>query len=107
MQIVYNSQNYHVVEYDGTVGYELINKPAGVGIFLSGDVAVAFRDNFARVVAEDSSADSIDDFLGGFDALMNQPAVMRPGLNNLARWPSRRFRGLEVFRQPFRKLKRE
>jgi hypothetical protein len=76
MQIVYSSQHYQVVQYAGIEGYEVINKPAGVGTYLQGEVAAAFRQSLAKVVAEDPSVDSIDDFLGGFDALMNQPAVM-------------------------------
>jgi hypothetical protein len=76
MQIVYSSRNYHVVSYPDSAGYELVNKPAALGTYIHGEVASAFRENLEKVLAEDATVDSIDEFLGGFDALMNQPAVM-------------------------------
>ena len=76
MQIVYSSRNYHVVSYPDAAGYELVNKPAALGTYIHGEVASAFRENLERALAEDATVDSIDEFLGGFDALMNQPAVM-------------------------------
>ena len=76
MQILYSSEHYQIVAYPGVDGYEVINKPAGVGTYLQGELAAAFRHSLAGVVAEDPTADSIDEFLGRFDALMNQPAVM-------------------------------
>ena len=41
-----------------------------------GPVDVAFRDNFAKVIAANPSIDSIDEFLGGFDSLMTLPTVL-------------------------------
>lgn len=76
MQIVYSSPHYHVVSYPDAEGYELVNKPAGFGTYIHGEVATAFRANLEKVLADDATMDSIDEFLGGFDALMNQPTVM-------------------------------
>jgi hypothetical protein len=76
MQIVYSSRNYHVVSYPDAEGYELVNKPAALGTYIHGQVATAFRENLEKVLGEDATVESIDEFLGGFDALMNQPAVM-------------------------------
>lgn len=76
MQVVYSSRNYHVVTYPGTDGYELVNKPAALGTYIHGQVATAFRESLEKVLGEDATVESIDEFLGGFDALMNQPAVM-------------------------------
>jgi hypothetical protein len=73
MQVVYSSQHYHVVSYPDVEGYELVNKPAGAGAYIHGTVASAFRENLEKVLAEDATVESIDEFLGGFDALMNQP----------------------------------
>lgn len=73
MQIVYSSQHYHVVSYPDVEGYELVNKPAGAGAYIHGSVATAFRENLEKVLAEDATVESIDEFLGGFDALMHQP----------------------------------
>ena len=39
-------------------------------------VAPAYRENLEKVLADDATMDSIDEFLGGFDALMNQPTVV-------------------------------
>ena len=76
MQIVYDSQNYHVIEYSGIGGFEVINKSAHVCAYFHGTVAVAFRSNFAKVIAENPSIDSVDEFLGGFDALMTLPTIL-------------------------------
>ena len=76
MQIVYDSQNYHVIEYSGIDGFEVTNKSAHACAYFHGPVAVAFRDNFAKFVAENPSVDSVDEFLGGFDSLMNLPTVL-------------------------------
>lgn len=76
MQIVYDSQNYHVIEYSGIDGFEVTNKSAHVCAYFHGPVAVAFRNNFAKVIAENPSIDSVDEFLGGFDSLMNLPTVL-------------------------------
>ena len=76
MQIVYSSRNYHVVSYPESEGYELVNKPAALGTYIHGPIASAFRESLEKVLADDATVDAIDEFLGGFDALMNQPAVM-------------------------------
>ncbi len=73
MNIVYNSQHYHVVEYPGRNGYELIDKTMGVIGYLEGDLADAFRESLERVISEDPTIDTVDEFLGGFECVMNQP----------------------------------
>jgi len=76
MQIVYDSQNYHVIEYSGIDGFELTNKSAHACAYFHGPVAVAFRDNFAKFIAANPSSDCVDEFLGGFDLLMTVPTVL-------------------------------
>jgi len=76
MQIVYDSQHYHVIEYTGIGGYELTNKSEHVCAYFHGSAAAAFRDNFAKVIAENPSIDSVDEYLGGFDSLMTLPIVL-------------------------------
>jgi len=44
--------------------------------WLLGAAAAAFRDNFAKVIAENPSIDSVDEYLGGFDSLMTLPIVL-------------------------------
>jgi hypothetical protein len=73
MNIVYNSQHYHVVEYPGRNGYELIDKTAGTTGYLEGDVADAFRESLEQLISEDPTIDSVDEFLGSFGSLLVQP----------------------------------
>ena len=74
MNVVYSSHHYHVVEFPG-LGFEVIKKPSAMGTYLQGDTANRFRQHFAELVAEQASVELVDDYLGNFDALMNQPAV--------------------------------
>ncbi len=76
MHIVYDSQNYHVIEYSGIGGYEVTNKSEHVCAYFHGQAAAAFRDNFAKVIAENPSIDSVDEYLGKFDSLMTLPIVL-------------------------------
>lgn len=76
MHIVYDSQHYHVIEYAGIGGYELANKSERVCTYFHGPAAEAFRDSLAKAIAENPSSDSIDEYLGGFDALMTLPIVL-------------------------------
>jgi hypothetical protein len=73
MNIVYNSQHYHVVEYPGLNAYELIDKTLGIAGYLEGEVADSFRISLQRLIAEDPTIDSVDEFLGGFESLLTQP----------------------------------
>ena len=75
MNVIYNSDNYYVVEYPTEHGYELVDKHAARGTFLFGDVAEKFLESMKRTIAEDASAEHIDEFLDGFDVLMTQPVV--------------------------------
>ena len=76
MQIVYDSQNYHVIEYSGIDGFEITNKSAHACTYFHGPAAIAFRDSLAKFVAENPSVDSVDEFLGAFDSLMNLHTVL-------------------------------
>ena len=76
MQIVYDSQHYHVIEYSGIDGFEVTNKSAHVCAYFHGAAAAAFRDNFAKAVADNPSVNAIDEYLGGFDSLMTLPTVL-------------------------------
>lgn len=76
MHLVYDSPHYHVIEYPDIGGYEVTNKSAHVCAYFQGPAAAAFRDNFAQVIADDPSADSVDEYLCGFDELMTLPIVV-------------------------------
>ncbi len=72
MNVIYNSDNYYVVEFPGRRGVELVDKHRGCGAFLEGAVEVKFRASMADLASHDQSADSMDEFLGHYDALLTQ-----------------------------------
>lgn len=76
MNIIYSSDSYYVVEYPGQHGYELVDKRSQRGTFFQGDVADRFKQSLQDAVAEDASVERVDDFLGSFDILLNQPMVV-------------------------------
>lgn len=66
MNIVYNSENYYVVEYPQEHGYEVVDKHASRGTFFQGDVAEKFRASMMGAFGEDPSAEHVDEFLSDF-----------------------------------------
>jgi hypothetical protein len=76
MNIIYSSDSYYVVEYLEQHGYELVDKRSARGTFFQGDVADRFVNSLQAAVAEDASVERVDDFLGSFDVLLNQPLVV-------------------------------
>lgn len=83
MNLIYNSDQYSVVEFgadDGrealrSGGYEIMDKPGRREIFIGGALAEAFRKNVEDLIATEPSVEEIDDFLGNYDSLMSQPIV--------------------------------
>ncbi|MEQ1772322.1 MAG: DUF3567 family protein [Burkholderiales bacterium] len=76
MNVVYNSDNYYVVEFADRRGFELVDKHGRRSTFLHGDVGEKFAQSINGVIAEDASPEHIDEFLGNFDVLMGQPLVL-------------------------------
>ena len=76
MNVVYNSENYYVVEYAERRGFELVDKHSRRSTFFHGDVAEKFAQSINGVKAEDASPETIDDFLGDIDVQMGQPLVL-------------------------------
>jgi len=75
MQVIYNSDNYYVVEYSDQHAYELVDKRSERGTFFEGDGATKFMQ-FMRIAArEDASIEHVDDFLGSFDVLLDRRVV--------------------------------
>lgn len=72
MVIVYNSEGFYVVEYPSEQGFEVVDKYARRGAFLTGDLAQRFRCSMRSVIASSPSDADVDDFLGELDALMTQ-----------------------------------
>jgi hypothetical protein len=84
MNLIYNSDQYSVVEFgadDGREalrfgGYEIVDKPGKREIFIGGTLAQAFRKNVESLIASEPSVEDIDDFLGSYDSLMSQPVTL-------------------------------
>lgn len=76
MNVVYNSENYYVVEFAQPRGYELVDKVSRRSTFFHGDVAEKFVQSINGVIAENASPEHIDAYLGNFDILMGQPLAL-------------------------------
>jgi len=70
MNVMYNSDNYYVVEFPGRHGIELVDKTMGRAGFLEGEVEVKFRASMADLAKGEPSVESMDEFLGHYDALL-------------------------------------
>ncbi len=75
MNVIYNSDNYYVVEYSGQHAYELVDKRSARGTFFQGDGAARFMEFMRIAVGEDASVEHVDDFLGNFDILLGLRVV--------------------------------
>lgn len=84
MQMIYNSPNYCVVEFAPQAGhgamlaggFEIVDKNAQREIFIDGSMAARFREHVQRLIKEQPTLEEVDEFLGQFDSLMNQPVVL-------------------------------
>lgn len=71
MDVLYNSENFYVLEYLFGRGYEVLDKHAGRGTFFLGDVADQFRSSMIGCIQEDASVEHVDEFLARFGAMSN------------------------------------
>ena len=76
MNIVYNSDNYYVVEYPQQHGYEVVDKQSGRGTYFEGNVAERFRVSMIGALGEDPSPEHVDEFLSDFCGLINFPTTV-------------------------------
>jgi hypothetical protein len=84
MNLIYNSEQYSVVEFgidDGREalrfgGYEIMDKSIKRETFIGGTLAEAFRKNVENLIATEPSVEEIDAFLGNYDVLMSQPVIL-------------------------------
>ena len=76
MNVMYNSENYCVVEFPGRHGIEVVDKTMGRAGFLEGAVEVKFRASMADLAAGEPSAESVDEFLGLYDALLTNSVAL-------------------------------
>jgi hypothetical protein len=75
MNIIYNSDNYYVVEYPAQHGFELVDKHTARSTFFRGDVAQKFAQAMQGAVNEDASVEHVDEFLGSFKVLLTVPVL--------------------------------
>ena len=93
MQMLYNSDSFAVVVFDvaaavppGTAlaapddepplshgGYEIVDKFARKEIFLQGAMAEHFKEGVQALIETQPSEEEIDDYIGQFTSLMQQP----------------------------------
>lgn len=76
MNIIYNSENYYVVEYPAQHGYELVDKHAARSTFFQGSAAARFLESMQIAVDEDASVEHVDEFLDSYDVLTSTPISM-------------------------------
>jgi hypothetical protein len=84
MHLIYNSDQYSVVEFGIDTAqealrfgaFEIVDKPSKREIFIGGSWAEAFRQHVQALVAGQPSSDDIDDFLATYEEVMHQPVVM-------------------------------
>ncbi|MFP5406982.1 MAG: DUF3567 domain-containing protein [Gammaproteobacteria bacterium] len=80
MNTIYNSPSYCVVEFRDPAGeiggYEIMDKLGRREIYLGGDLAEHFRDGVQSLIDTEPSVEQVDDFLSGFQGLMQTPVVL-------------------------------
>lgn len=84
MNLIYNSEQYSVVEFtlDNSTetlrrgGYEIMDKSFNREIFLAGSMAEVFRKEVEDLIASEPSVEDIDSFLGQYDGYMRQPMAV-------------------------------
>ena len=76
MNVIYNSENYTVVEFPGCDGIELVDKTMRRVGFLDGTLEANFRASMAGFAAERESVETVDEFLGHYDALLTHSLAL-------------------------------
>ncbi|WP_423709666.1 BTH_I0359 family protein [Undibacterium sp. WLX3042] len=84
MNLIYNSENYSVVEYSEDAehealrfgGYEITDKAVRREWFIGGPQALSFRHGVTELIASEPSIEEIDDFLGQYDGCMRQSVLL-------------------------------
>jgi hypothetical protein len=88
MQLLYNSDSYTVVQFEvpgadapqalasPRGGYEIVDKFARKEIYIQGAVAERFQRGVQELVDAGPSEEALDDFIGGFTQLAQQPLAL-------------------------------
>lgn len=90
MHVIYDSDDYCVVEFLASSknpgmkgsfalesgGYEIVAKHLQRELFINGAMAVQFRQCVQQLISQQHDVEEVDDFLGGFDNLMDQAVIL-------------------------------
>lgn len=86
MLMLYNSDQFAVVQFDATEGghaqpagrggYEIVDKFARKEIFLAGDMAVQFRAGVDALVEAGPTEEELDAYIAKYGAMAQQPLTL-------------------------------
>ena len=87
MQMVYNSDNFVVVQFDvpqvsagpdtlSRGGFEIVDKFARKEIFIEGAMAEAFKDEVTALIETSPSEEEMDDYIERYTSLMQHPVIV-------------------------------
>jgi hypothetical protein len=85
MLMLYNSDNFAVVQFEtadqvnavpARGGYEIVDKFARKEIFLEGALADQFKAGVEALIQTGPTEDELEEFIGRYGALAQQPVVM-------------------------------
>jgi Protein of unknown function (DUF3567) len=87
MQMLYNSDNFVVVQFDvppgadalgplGRGGYEIVDKFARKEIFIEGALAESFKLGVQALMESSPSEEEFDDYISGYTTLAQQPLLL-------------------------------
>ena len=98
MQMLYNSDNFVVVQFEIMTGdaststpasgegsggdalthggYEIVDKFARKEIFIQGALAESFKEGVEALIKTEPSEEEIDDYIERFASLMQQPVIL-------------------------------
>lgn len=85
MQMLYNSDNFAVLQIDvggpeaesapsvSRGGFEIVDKFARKGIFIEGAVAQSFKDGVQALIETGPSQEALDEYIAAYTTLAQQP----------------------------------
>ncbi len=76
MFVMYNSENYCVVEFANRHGIELVDKTTGRAGFLEGELELKIRASMADFAAGEPNVEQVDEFLGNYDSLLTNSVAL-------------------------------
>jgi hypothetical protein len=88
MHLLYNSDNYVVVQFDvpgedeitpespRRGGYEIVDKFARKEIFIEGAMAESFKEGVAALIETSPSEEEMDDYIERYTSLMQHPVIL-------------------------------